>query len=324
MTDAHEGYRAGREDTAYRRLDRTVLAVTGDDAAGYLDRALTAAVGDLSPTSVGRGLLLDGDGRARALVTVVRREDGFLVLAATVEELDLAAEWRDNVFIDDVAIEETDRGVVTVQGPAARDDMTAIGMGVPDDAGLAPGAIGGVGPVMWRRDRSPAGGYDLVTGDADALTDRLADAGGIRCDDLAADALRAAARVPSFDAELAGRLPLGMAVADAIDHDERCYVGQEVVARIHQRAGGPTRRLVRLEAAGRLDPGTAVLDAEDGAVGEVTTAAAAPDLGPIALAVLDDDAPRRLRAADGTPLRRVDTADGLADDTSDGAREASP
>jgi folate-binding Fe-S cluster repair protein YgfZ len=104
-----------------------------------------------------------------------------------------------------------------------------------------------------------------------------------------------------------------MGVDDAIDHEKGCYVGQEVVARVHQRAGGPDRRLVRLDAAGPLDAGVAVLDGDE-AVGEVTTAAEAPALGPIALAVVDDDAPRRLRAADGTPVRRVDTAAGLAGD----------
>lgn len=325
--ELHRGYRAATEDAAHRRLDRDVLHVTGADAGDYLDRTLSNAVAEMEPTAVRRAMLLDEDGRTRALLDVLRGAEGYTVVAATDDATDLAAEWRDNVFIDDVAIEQRDEAVLTVQGPAARDRLTALGMGVPADRGVAPGADGGVGPTVWRRDRSPTGGYLLLTDDADELAGRLDDAEVPALDAAADDALRVAARVPSFDDDLAGRLPLGMGVDDTIGHDERCYVGQEVVARIHQRAGGPDRRLARLDAAAPVAAGSAVLDADGGAVGEITTAGEAPDRGPVALAVLDDDAPRRLRAAGGTALRRVDTAAGLAggDEEADGrAEEASP
>lgn len=316
--------RAARGSAAVQRLDRTVMVVTGDDAADYLDRTLTNDLVAVAPGEVRRALLLDEDGRTRALLDLIRTDDGYLVAAATDGDTDLAAEWRDNVFIEDVTVEQRDDAVLSVQGPDARDRLTAMGLGVPADADLAPGAVGGVGPTAWRRDRSPAGGYLLIADDPDDILGRLADADVPVLDDAAADALRVQARTPALDRELAGRLPLGMGVDDAIDHDKGCYVGQEVVARVHQRAGGPDRRLVRLDAAGPLAEGAAVLDGDE-AVGEVTTAADAPDVGPIALAVLDDDAPRRLRAADGTSIRRVDTAAGLAGDgTAPAEGEVSP
>ncbi|MEM6457403.1 MAG: tRNA-modifying protein YgfZ, partial [Acidobacteriota bacterium] len=92
--------------------------------------------------------------------------------------------------------------------------------------------------------------------------------------------------------------------AEAVDYDKGCYLGQEVVARIHFR-GGVQRGLrgLRLDPHARAVPGDA-LQHDTRSVGTVGTVVVHPDHGRIALAVVhqrawDADGPLTVTAADG-------------------------
>jgi tRNA-modifying protein YgfZ len=90
----------------------------------------------------------------------------------------------------------------------------------------------------------------------------------------------------------------------AISYTKGCYVGQEVVARIHFR-GHVNRRLMGLRAAGSEPPPrhAALVDAEGKEVGDVRSAVASPRLGGIALGMvrreIDSGARLTARWADG-------------------------
>ena len=86
----------------------------------------------------------------------------------------------------------------------------------------------------------------------------------------------------------ATHLPDEVGLAPAISTTKRCYVGQEVVARI-RTYGRVNKRLVRFRFPGRaLEPGTALRRSEDDIpsrieAGRVTSSAVSPVLGPIGL-----------------------------------------
>jgi len=94
-----------------------------------------------------------------------------------------------------------------------------------------------------------------------------------------------------------------------VDFEKGCFVGQEVVSRIHNR-GQPSKRLVGLTVEDVPERGAAVFDGES-AVGEVTRGLQSPTLDePIAMALVEagslasGDGPE---GADGTSLTvRVD------------------
>ena len=58
----------------------------------------------------------------------------------------------------------------------------------------------------------------------------------------------------------------------AVSFTKGCYTGQELVARMDSRVAEPPRRLVRLTAAGALEPGAPIV-VDDAEVGVVTSAA---------------------------------------------------
>jgi folate-binding protein YgfZ len=87
----------------------------------------------------------------------------------------------------------------------------------------------------------------------------------------------------------------------AISYDKGCYLGQEVVARIHFR-GHVNRRLGGFTLVGDLPSGGAALREETGKeVGLVTSAVESPDFGQIALGYVrrEVEARARLSWSDG-------------------------
>ncbi len=97
------------------------------------------------------------------------------------------------------------------------------------------------------------------------------------------DVLRVEAGLPACGQDMdESNLAQETGLGDAISHDKGCYLGQEVVARIHFR--GHVNRILRgLEFDGRrADPGAALRDG-DREVGRVTSSVSSPDLGPIGL-----------------------------------------
>jgi len=231
--------------------------VTGEDAHDYLDRTVT---NDLRADAPTRALLLDPDGKTQDSLRILPRDegDGFLVVSRRPDET--AEEWREGIFVEDVEVELTDRAVVTVQGPDATEVVTEL------DA------------PSYRVCRTPAGGYDVL------LPDEPDDIAGTRFDEHA-DVLRVEAGVPSFENELEGRVPVGAGLE--VFSEDKCYVGQEVVARIRQRGGGASRTLRGYEVGEDASEGDAVLD--DGrALGELTTIVESPRFGRIALGYTDE------------------------------------
>lgn len=252
-------YEDALEAVAWARLDAGVLRVTGDDAHDYLDRSVTEDVRTDAPTLA---LLLDPDGKTEDSLRILPREDGFFVVSRRPEET--ANKWREGIFVEDVTVELTDRTVVTVQGPEAERVVEEI------DA-----------PSYAAR-RSPAGGYDVL------LTDEPDEVPGTRFDEHAT-ALRVEAGVPGFANELEGRVPVGAGLE--VFSEDKCYVGQEVVARIRQRGGGPSRVLRGYEVGDEAREGDAILD-NGRAVGELTTVVESPRFGRLALGYADEsDAP---------------------------------
>jgi folate-binding protein YgfZ len=106
---------------------------------------------------------------------------------------------------------------------------------------------------------------------------------------VAADAIEAArveAGYPLFGVDMTDdTIPLEAGIEDrAISLTKGCYVGQEVIIRVlHRGHGRVARKLVGLRIDGPVPPRGARLFAADRDIGFVTSAAASPRLGSIAM-----------------------------------------
>ncbi|TKX84592.1 aminomethyl transferase family protein [Halorubrum sp. SS5] len=295
-----------------------VLAVRGDDRVEFVDNAVSNRV----PTADGEGtyaLLLDPQGGIETDMYVYNADERLLVFLPPERAESVAADWAENVFIQDVEIEDVsdEFGVFGVHGPKSTEKVASVlgGPGAPEDPlSFVRGSMVDAGVTVIATD-APLGeeGYEIVCAAADAgeVFDTLINRGlnaapfGYRT----WDALATEAGTPLFEHELAGTVPNVLGLRNALDFEKGCYVGQEVVSRVENQ-GRPSRRLVGLELDGAAeavagidanadpagidaalpDSGAAVFDGDE-AIGEVTRAAVGPATEvPIALALVAFDA----------------------------------
>jgi folate-binding protein YgfZ len=233
---------------------RSFVRVAGPDAAEYLQRMLSNDVEALAPGAACDALLLTAKARVIAPVKVWRRgDDDFLLLT----EPELGERVRGELlrlrFAAKAEIElETHVSQVVFGGT---DGIPTVEYGEP---------------AVEVLDREP-GGEELGE------------------DEL--ELLRILARTPRAGREIDERiLPAEAGLTEThVDFKKGCYPGQEPIARLHYR-GHANRGLRLLALAEPPEPETEV--AHDGKpVGRITSAAASPDHGAVALAYVRAEVP---------------------------------
>ena len=283
-----------------------VVVVRGDDRVEYVDNVVSNAV----PSADGEGvyaLLLDPQGRIDRDMYVYNAGEQLLLFVPPGRATELAEEWREKVFVQDVEISAASDGfaVFGVHGPKATEKVASVLNHAATPEGhlsFERGRIADVGVTVIRTD-APTGeeGYEVVcttgtieteAGDvrpnAEVVFDTLLNHGlnAVPFGRRTWETLTLEAGTPLFDTELDGRIPNAVGLRNALDFEKGCYVGQEVVSRVENR-GQPSQRLVGLLPEAVPETGAAVF-AGDEAVGEVTRAAESPSRDePVALALVD-------------------------------------
>ena len=235
--------------TVYR-LDRGYVAVSGPEAAEFLERMVSNEVVSLEPGEARPALLLTPKSRIVAPLRVVReRPEAFLLiteaaLAETVASTLLRARFAAKCEIEVEAVSRL---------PAARP-----GRGIRNDD------YGVEAFESWAEDERDAS-------EPDEQLERL----------------RIEAGTPVWGRELDETILPAEAGLDEthVSFTKGCYPGQEPIARLHYR-GRPNRRLAVLEAASAGPGDEIVLDGKT--VGRVTSAVPGLALGYVRREVEDD------------------------------------
>jgi folate-binding protein YgfZ len=237
---------------------RATVAVTGPDAAAYLNRMVSNDVEALDVDEACEALLLTAKARIVAPLVVVRRgpEDFLLLTEPETGEALRSALLRAR-FAARCAIETEEHSSTLVLGAAE---------GIPNrEYGV---------PAVELLDEAPPAG-----------------AAPIGADEL--ERLRIRARSPRWGRELDDRvLPAEAGLEErAVSFTKGCYPGQEPVARLHYR-GRANRglRVLALEGA-ELPAYDAELALDGKAVGRVTSAVADGNGGVLALAYVRREVP---------------------------------
>ncbi len=247
-------------------LARSYVAVRGPEAATYLNRMLSNDVEALAVGESCEALLLTPKARIVAPLVVWRRaDDDFLLLTEPDAGERLLRDLLRGRFAAKCAVEPEEHRSVVVLG-AAEPPAGAQARSLPNrDYGV---------PAVELLDAAPPSSAAPVP-------------------ELELERLRILARTPRLGRELDDRVMPAEAglEARAISFTKGCYPGQEPVARLHFR-GHPNRGLRVLALDG---PDLPAYDTEltlDGkAVGRVTSAAADPAHGIVALGYVRREVP---------------------------------
>ncbi|MFQ5843446.1 MAG: YgfZ/GcvT domain-containing protein [Planctomycetota bacterium] len=270
----------------YDRTARGRLVVSGHDRKDLLHRL---AAHDILGLKEGEGrptCFCTGKGRLIDWAVALDRGRDLLLLCANTQRL--SGHIQQYTITEDVSVGGYMAVEIVVCGSEAAD---LIGVELPP-WGHTTKRLGEVQTLVARVEPLMGDAYALVAPDAVILREMLA----ARAESLDAAAVehgRVRAGIPAFPNEInEDHNPWEAGLGDSISLSKGCYIGQEVIARLHHYRK-VQRRLVGLRLQGPAEPGAA-LRHRGALVGALTTVA-----GEIGLGYVHVDA-----AAAGTELDR--------------------
>ncbi|HYN22919.1 MAG TPA: glycine cleavage T C-terminal barrel domain-containing protein [Thermoanaerobaculia bacterium] len=273
-------YRALREGCGVAEISwRGRLELLGADRLRFLHNYVTCDVKGLLPGSGAYGFFTNPQGRILSDAVILAQEDRLWLEVGQGMEEALAAHLRKFIVADRVEIRPLEMRTVLVVGPRSEAILGADLSSLP----------------LWSRRRTEAviqrrglaGGPAWALWTAEPRIDRLIEEGATPVSLEALEILRAEAGIPRFGQDFGpDNFPQETGIEEAVSYTKGCYLGQEIVARIHYR-GGVQNLLRGLVFEGtEPQPGAAIL--HDGReAGKATTVVRSPALErTIGLAIL--------------------------------------
>jgi folate-binding protein YgfZ len=262
--------------------DRAFLRVTGADAARWLNGMVTNSIPALVSGEGCYNFFLNAQGRIQGDCTLYRETGADLaefLIATAGTQLEAIQEHLERfIIMDDVELTPSyvDESSLLIVGKEAAGAVAALGLPALDPLRLAH-ADTEYGPVLLL---TPAAGsvprYEVraATATLTSLCNRLTIPG---VSAAALEHLRLLEARPRFGTDIRERdLPQETAQNHALHFAKGCYLGQEIVERIHSR-GQVHRQFTAFRLSGDLPPTLpAPLEAGGKPAGELTSAALVP------------------------------------------------
>ncbi len=260
------------------------LELMGPDRERFFGGMITAAVEGLEPGHGAFGFITDVRGRVLASAIVLALEDRLWLEIPRGRGRTIIDHLEKYIVTDQVEILPLgDMASVRVAGPRSAEVLAGLGATAANDLN-EPWSHAQVEVLDYqarlsREGQSAVPTFSLWQSSAIAplLAEDLAEAGIRQVAAEATKALRIEHGYPLWDVDYDdSNLPQETGIEDAVDYEKGCYLGQEIVARIHYR-GQPARRMCRLFfAPGHMPAAGAEIEFDDRAAGTVTSVCRSP------------------------------------------------
>ncbi|MBD0373510.1 MAG: aminomethyl transferase family protein [Pyrinomonadaceae bacterium] len=308
--DVSSEYRAVREEGAGLSdlSSRGRIEISGTEAVLFLNGLITNDVKALDENAWMAAAFPNVQGRMLAHARVLHQDKTFLFDTETVTRETILKTLGRFTLAGDFSVRDLthETALLSVQGARASEIVRAA---LGDDAASV--ERGRIANASWKDERlsiirathTAEDGFDLFTGAAGSgsLWEALSQAGARPVGTDALEILRIEAGLPRYGVDVnETKVVLETGLDDAVSFTKGCYIGQEIIARIHFR-GHVAKRLsgVMLDAEGEARAGDKIRTPEGKEIGWITSLARSPILNrTIALGYVKYD---YLKA--GTPLR---------------------
>ena len=279
------------------------IEVRGAEAVQFLNGLITNDVKTLAAGAWMHAAFPNVQGRLLAHARVARPGDevSFLIdtepathekVFKTLERFTLAGDFR----VRDLSAETAQFSLQGARAGALIESVLGSGLAEIGRQGVSVVSWRENDPVtIWRATHTGEDGYDLVCTARAAvdLWEALTKAGARAVGFEAFEVLRVEAGGPRYGVDVNETSVVLEAVReeDAVSYTKGCYIGQEIIARIHWR-GHVAKRLAGLvlEGDGELDGNAKVRTADGKEIGRITSSVFSPQLDRrIALAILKYD-----------------------------------
>jgi len=262
------------------------LEMLGADRQRFLNAYVTCDVKSLAPGDGAYGFMTSAQGRILSDAVVLVHTDRLWLEVGPGQEEAIAEHLRKHVIADRVEIRPLAEMLpVTLVGPRAADTLGPAAAAVPEGEWKhARVMVAGTEVILQRTGRMGAPAFTLwmPASMAPHLSEGLLAREGVRrVSPEALEVLRTEAGIPRFGRDFGPEnFPQETGATEAVSYTKGCYLGQEVVARIHYRGSVQKvlRRFVFEGGDAAPQPGVRLLLAGREA-GVATTVVPSPTLG---------------------------------------------
>jgi folate-binding protein YgfZ len=271
---------------------RAVLRLTGPDRQSFLQGMVSNDVSALTPGQGCHAAFLDTTGHLLADLTIHALPEALFIETDAACAARFAETLDKYLIMEDVEIHDVSRewAIFSVLGEGASAVHTQFGgwmmPDLPPRGNTLISLPNGTSGMLVRRPEDSPSGFDLWLPAASAadVRERLIESGAAPIGAETAEILRVEAGQPAWGQELNESILLPEAdMTDAVSYTKGCYIGQEIVARLHARghANRALRGFVLGHDAPVPHPGDTLHVPEDGPdagreVGRITSAVASP------------------------------------------------
>ncbi len=256
---------------------RSFLRCVGDDRVRWLNGMVTNSVTGLENNAGCYAFVLNAQGRIQGDLNIYHRADA-LWLQTDCGQLETLTAFLDHyIIMDDVTLEQQDSWTaIGVGGPHAAEKLAVAGFSVSGRSmhlaeiswrGLSTFVVAAYSPVVPR--------YEVWVSSENAVNvwKALLDAGAVPCGVDAVEQLRILEGTPAYSIDITNRdLPQETNQMRALHFSKGCYLGQEIVERIHSR-GNVHRTLSGFVLKGEEPAAKTPILADGQPVGELTSVA---------------------------------------------------
>jgi folate-binding protein YgfZ len=289
-----EDYDLLRDAAALVELtDRSLFSLSGDDRKGWLQGQVTQDLRKLEAGSSTSFCFASQTGQTLSIADAWILPDQILFDGSKSTESTIRKRIEDMVILEEVSssvVSRTHR-LLSIQGPKATSMLSGI-LTLPKlDAGVC--EFEGSTIYVFRSNRTGLGGWDLWIPNSrrkalNAIREAFPSI-GLESFEVA----QIEAGIPLMGKDVSEKtlpMELGPAfVARYVNLNKGCFVGQEVLQRIHSR-GHTNRTWVGLALEESVEPGTSIAHLRNEVIGTVHRVGISPDYGPIATATIRNQA----------------------------------
>lgn len=271
----NDEYQAATSRAAFRRRSGiSLIKAIGGDVIDFLQGMVTVDVKGIAADTSKRAAILDTKGHILADLFLHRREKSVFIETDHRTLNKLVDTLNRYIIMEDVTLTDVtgEFRSVSLYGPEAHDRLS-------DQAVVDAVAAGG---WIAHRELIELNRYDvwLPVGQVEGLCSYLHDSKITEISDATYEVLRIENGDPAWGSELTEATLLPEAeIPDIVSYTKGCYVGQEIIARLHSR--GHTNRVLRqvlfTESIQPISPESLIyIDGEDREVVRITSAVRSP------------------------------------------------
>lgn len=263
---------------------RGLIEVSGSEAVQFLNGLITNDVKKLADGAWMRAAFPNAQGRLLALVRVLRIADKFLFDVDAANYQIVLQNLMRFTFAGDFKVADLSEKMrlVAISGSAAFEVVNQQ-LQVPNELdAIAVTEFENEQIIVIRDTHTAAKGFDLFVPNTvyKAVKAYLIEGGAIEILDEVRETLRVEAGIPKYGVDVdETTVVLETGMDDAVSFQKGCYIGQEIIARIHFR-GHVAKRLAGLiltETTG-ISAGDGLKSNEGKAAGRITSTAFSPAL----------------------------------------------